>query len=121
MPRMYADKSSVFGSAGKHRPARGARQLAKAAGRDFAVRSALGSSDVVTRHCYTCEKKIACDLKPVADPASPMGLGLVPKYRAPLICRVCREDKAKFKVARKAMLEFFGWNEEFKGEGGFEA
>lgn len=115
MSRVYVDKSSVFGSAGKHRPQRGAN--AKTRERDFAVRAALGGEDVIDRYCLTCGAVIKCDLKPVSEPNSPLGLGLVPKYNAPLICGVCRPDKAKFKVARKAMLEYFGWNEE--GREGF--
>ena len=115
MSRVYVNKSSVFGSAGKHRPSRG---VTKARERDFAVRAALGSVDVIDRPCHTCGAVIKCDLKPVVDPASPFGAPLVPKYNAPLICGVCRKDPKKFRVARKAMLDYFGWNEE--GKEGFE-
>ena len=115
MSRMHVNKSSVFGSAGKHRPGGGSH---KARERDFAVMTAPGKMIWRDVRCYTCDTFIRCDLKPIPDPASPFGAPLVPKYNAPLICGVCRKDPKKFRVARKAMLDYFGWNEE--GKEGFE-
>jgi len=42
---------------------------------------------------------------------------IVPKYTAPLICLECRKDKTKFYIARKAMLEMFGWEDTHTGHG----
>jgi hypothetical protein len=43
-------------------------------------------------------------------------LTVIPKYDAPLICGDCRLDKGKARIARKAMLDFFGWQEEGREE-----
>lgn len=60
------------------------------------------------KQCYTCQAPIECS---TAEVRLLDGGAATPRYNAPLICRECRQDKKKFTTARKAMLEFFGWEE----------
>ena len=115
MLRVRVNKGVVSRGVAKRRT-ENARRTAVAKKRDFAVRTALDCDNVVTRKCFTCETLIKCDLKPMM--ISFYGT-VVPAYNAPLICKQCRPDKAKFKVARKAMMKFFGWEE--TSSIGFEA
>ena len=114
MLRVRINKSIVSSCVEKRR-VKSSLAVAKAKRRDFAIRAALDCDNVVTKKCFTCETLIKCDLKPIM--ISFYGT-VVPAYNAPLICKACRPDKAKFKVARKAMLKFFKWTEE--GSAGFE-
>ena len=113
MPRMHVNEGVVFGGAPTGRKSR--FRAKKTGQRVASVMSLLEQQSWLTRQCFVCEAAIECDLKPV-----PLlgGFGvIVPKFNAPLICLECRKDKAKFYLARKAMLKFFGWKETHVGHG----
>ena len=70
------------------------------------------SYPVKTVKCHTCSHIIVCEQKPVTF----IGLfgvkqEVVPQFNAPMICSKCRQDPKKFKLARKAMMVYFGWDE----------
>ena len=66
---------------------------------------------LIYKKCFTCEAAIECDLFPVG--VAP-GIRMIPLYNAPFICRECRKDEKKFRLARTAMFKYFGWTETHK-------
>lgn len=64
----------------------------------------------IYRTCYTCDHKIECDDSPLLASWDHRTI-IEPKFNAPMICKTCRPDPAKFQLARKAMLRFFGWED----------
>ena len=71
----------------------------------------LDSDLMILRKCWTCDTDIQCSTKAIEIPGLGMGVWIVPKYNAPMICKVCRADPKKFREARKAMYKYFGWGE----------
>jgi len=112
MPRMHPYESTVSRSSTGKTSRYTTKQTAQ---RVASVASMLDRSTLIKKQCYTCEAVIECDTRPIVHPA---GFGvIVPKFTAPLICRVCRMDKTKFYIARKAMLNMFGWVDTHIGHG----
>ena len=112
MLRVRSNESTVFGGAST---GKGSRYRAKKTTRRVATVIDALEQELVKRKCHTCETMIECNVKPISAPS---GHGMiVPKYTAPLICLECRKDKTKFYIARKAMLEMFGWEDTHTGHG----
>ena len=55
---------------------------------------------------------IQCDDAPIKITRALVEYTVVPKFNAPLICKACRLNPVKFRAARKAMFQFFGWIDE---------
>ena len=72
------------------------------------------------RPCHGCKTPIVCDDSPLTMYHGPVKVIIVPKFNAPLICSVCRQDPKKFQAARKALFKFFGWEGEVVPNGEVE-